>query len=135
MELLMAQASTHLVATLSVAASPRVVLRSRSNAGGYTADLKARLSVAPGQVQAWEAFVDALSANTRRMRSDNPGGDSPFGHTAHRLDALTSMQSAAQQLLAVMDPSQRRVARQVLPLCCLQKAPGIRPICANSRRT
>jgi hypothetical protein len=106
---------------------PRPALRSPSQAGGYTADLKTRLSIAPGQAQAWEAFADALSANTRRMRSDHPGGDSPFGPFALRLDALVSMQRAAQQLLAVLDPVQRRAAVRVLPLCCLREAPAVRP--------
>jgi hypothetical protein len=107
-------------------ALPRLALRSPSHAGSYTADLKTRLSIAPGQVQAWKAFADALSANTRRMRSDNPGGDSPFGPIALRLDALISMQRAAQQLLVVLEPAQRRAAVQVVPLCCLQAAPEIR---------
>ena len=119
----MAPAGTHLVTGLSLPALPRPALRSPSRAGGYTADLKIRLSIAPSQVQCWEAFADALSANTRRMQSDNPGGDSPFGPIALRLDALISMQRAAQQLLVVLEPAQRRAAVQVLPLCCLQAAP------------
>jgi len=119
----MAPVSTHSVTGLSLPALPRPALRSPSQAGSYTADLKARLSIAPGQVQAWEAFADALSANTRRMRSDNPGGDSPFGPIAVRLDALISMQCAAQQLLVVLEPGQRCAAVQVLPLCYLQAAP------------
>jgi hypothetical protein len=86
-----------------------------------------RLSIAPGQAQAWRAFVDALSVNKRRMRADNAGGESPFGPLAHRLDALASMQRAAQQLFAILDPTQRRVAMQVLPLCCLRGAPEIQP--------
>jgi len=121
----MMQASTYPVASLSVAALPRPALGWPSHAGSYTADLKTRLSIAPGQVQAWEAFADALSANTRRMRSDNPRGDSPFGPIALRLDALVSMQRAAQQLFVVLEPAQRRAAVQVFPLCCLQAAPEI----------
>jgi hypothetical protein len=121
----MVQPGTSPVASRS--ALPRPALRSPSQAGGYTADLKTRLSIAPGQAQAWEAFADALSANTRRMRSGNAGGDSPFGSIAHRLDALVSMQGAAQQLLAVLEPAQRRAAVRVLPLCCLREAPAIRP--------
>jgi hypothetical protein len=122
----MTQASTPSVVDSSAAPSFRAGLRAPCGAGGYTAELKTRLSLAPGQVQVWEAFADALSANTHRMRSDNAGGDSPFGPAAHCLDALTSMQRAAQQLLAVLDPAQRRVAAQMLPLCCLQKAPAVR---------
>jgi hypothetical protein len=130
----MTQTGTTSAASLSGALIPRAALRSRCGEESYIAALTARLSIAPDQAQAWGAFTDVLSANKHRMRSGNTGSESPFGPTAHRLNALASMQRAAQRLLAVLGPAQRRAAVQALPLCCLQEVPQIRRHLASSLR-
>lgn len=118
----------HTISTMSppAAAFRRATTRPRCGGKSYTDGLKARLSIAPGQAQAWAAFAHALSANHRRTLSGNDGDSSPFGPLAHRLAALDSMKRAAERLLAVLDPAQRRAAAQALPLCCLQQAADIR---------
>jgi hypothetical protein len=121
----MAQARTTSTASASGAQVRRGALRSRCGEESYIAGLKARLSIAPDQSQAWEAFADALYVNKHRMRNGN-AGESPFGPIAHRLNDLASMQRAAQQLFGALGPVQRRAAVQVLPLCCLQDTPEIR---------
>jgi hypothetical protein len=126
----MTQASTPSVVDLSAAPSFRAGPRSPCGAGGYTAELKTRLSLAPGQVQVWEAFADALSANTHRMRSDNAGGDSPFGPAAHRLDATRGTAVARSP---GPGPATRGSA-DAAALLSAESAGGSAPNCANSRR-
>jgi hypothetical protein len=108
----MAQARTTSTASVSGVQVPRAALRPRCREESYIAGLKARLSIAPDQAQAWEAFADALYANKHRMRNGN-AGESPFGAIAHRLNNLASMQRAAQQLFDALGPVQRRAAVQV----------------------
>jgi hypothetical protein len=98
----------------SVAAPP-----TRSGVESYVAGLQAKLSISEGQTEALEAFADALSANGRRMQDGGTCGDEPFGSLADRLAALASMRRGAEQLFAALDPSQRRIAVRILPLCCV----------------
>jgi hypothetical protein len=58
------------------------------------------------------------------MEAGNEGSESPFGLIAHRVAALDSMKRAAQRLLVVLSPAQRRAAVRMLPLCCLQQSCG-----------
>ena len=100
------------------------VTQPRSGARNYLAGLKAELSIRPEQTDAWSAVAEALSANGRRMRNDSDHGGEPFGSLPGRLAALEAMRRAAERLFGVLHPAQRRVASQVLPLCCLPRPAG-----------
>src|SRR5262245_24679021 len=106
----MFQASTAPAPSSSAAPLPRPAIRPRPIGKRCIAGLKDRLSVAPDQAQAWKSFADALSANSLRMEAGNEGSESPFGLIAHRVAALDSMKRAAQRLLVVLSPAQRRAA-------------------------
>lgn len=106
------------------AALPAPVTQPRSGAETYVAGLKDKHSIGPEQMGLWSAFAEALSSNDRRMRSNANNGDEPFGALPDRLAALESMRQAAEQLFGVLGPTQRGVAAQVLPLCCLPRAAG-----------
>jgi hypothetical protein len=109
----------------SAATLPRAAMRLRPGAEKYVAHLKAELSIGRDQTEAWAAFAEALSENSRRMCSSNDGGDVPFGALSDRLAALDSMRRAAKQLFAVLRPAQRRTAVQLLPLCCLPQTSAL----------
>jgi hypothetical protein len=126
----MTQVSTTAAASLSAAPFPHPPLRCRPGEESYITGLKAKLAIAPDQAQAWGAFAAVLSANRHRVRSSNARSEGPFGPIAERLEALASMRGAGEQLLAVLDPVQRRGAVQALPLCCLQEVPEIRRLLA-----
>jgi hypothetical protein len=92
--------------------------RARLPAEPYAAGLKARLCIAEDQIGAWSMFADALWCNHLRMASDTANGDEPFGALGDRLAALERMRHAGRQILDVLSSDQRKVAAQVLPLCC-----------------
>lgn len=96
--------------------------RVRSGAESHLADLKVKLSITEAQMEGWAAFADALSANSRRMRSVDDDGDHPFGPLQDRLAALASMRHAAARLFTMLSAAQRCSAIQLLPLCCVPQA-------------
>jgi hypothetical protein len=51
-----------------------------------------------------------LSANSRRMETENEGNEGPFGLIEHRVAALDSMKRTGQVLLAVLSPARRRAS-------------------------
>jgi hypothetical protein len=107
---------------VSVATFHPAALRLRCAAESYVAELKAKLSITEGQIEAWSEFAEALSANGRRMQSVDDGDrDQPFGPLQDRLAALGSMWHAAAELFAVLGTSQQLRAVQLLPLCCLPR--------------
>ena len=91
----------------SAAPPPRPAIKPRSGGTSYIAGLKDKLSIAPDQAQAWESFADVLSANSRRMETENEGNEGPFGLIEHRVAALDSMKRTGQVLLAVLSPARR----------------------------
>jgi hypothetical protein len=102
---------------------PPAIRRPRSGAESHIAGLEAKLSIVAGQMEAWRAFADTLSANGHRMQSDSNHSHEPFGSLPDRLAALGSMRRAAERLFGLLHPAQQRVAAQSLPLCCLPR-PG-----------
>ncbi len=115
-------ASAHPARELSTVRLHPAARRVRSGADDYVAGLEAQLAISESQLQAWAGFAAALSANGRRMRSDNDEEDQPFGPLRDRLAALRSMRHAAAELFPVLSAAQQCRARQLLPLCCLPQA-------------
>ena len=83
------------------------------------AGLRAELIITPDQSHAWERFAAALMSNRERIEAVMTTADEPFGSVDERLAALAQMRRSAAMLLEVLDPGQRRIAMQMLPLCCL----------------
>lgn len=81
--------------------------------------LRAKLAITDGQMEAWAAYADVLSANDRRVRTLDDSDDQPFGSLQDRLAPLASMRQAAAVLLSVLDEGQQQRAMPLLPLCCM----------------
>jgi hypothetical protein len=86
----------------------------------HVESLRTRLSITAAQMYAWTPFAEALSANRRRLHAGTT--EEPFGRLEDQLAALDGMRQSAKQLFSVLNPSQRRVAIKLLPLCCLPPA-------------
>jgi hypothetical protein len=71
-------------------------------------------------MHAWTPLAEALSGNRRKL--DAATMREPFGRLEERLAALDIMRQTAGELFSVLDPSQRRAAIGLLPLCCLPPA-------------
>jgi hypothetical protein len=94
----------------------------RTGADRYVAELQTKLAIADHQRHAWLLFAASLFANRWRMQAFDDVTDLPFGCLEDRLAARDGMTRAAADLLAVLDSVQRRIAGQLLPLCCLPGA-------------
>jgi hypothetical protein len=89
---------------------------------GASSNIAAELSLDESQMNAWQAFVETLAANARRLDDVDGRNEHPFGRLQDRVAALASMRQATDVLLSVLDTAQKRRAMRLVPLCCLPTA-------------
>lgn len=92
------------------------------------ATLKQKLAITPAQEKAWTAYVDAVQTNAQSMQDTHNGMDfqalrqmSPDdlrgfmqGMHASRLDQMTAVATARENLFKLLDDNQKRLAATTL---------------------